>query len=657
MHRCGRGIRSISSCSIKNSRTDWDPTASLELNHPTLVLLERCSTREHFKQILGQIMRSNLIGQTFPMSRLLLFSAISHPENLDMALGLFHHYTPHPNLYIYNTMISALSSFSTSQSFALYYSMLRSGTYPDKHTLLYLLQASRRISEAKLIHCHAVVVGLLSYGYLLNSLVKMYLENGLAGLAHQVFRHMPVVDAVAFNIMIVSYAKKGFSLKGLELFVEMIGSGLEPDEYTMVSLLVCCGQLGNAKLGKSVHAWIERRKFVSALNLIPGNALLDMYVKLKNLKFARRFFDALVEKDIISWNTMIAGYAKVGQLDLAHSFFNEMPKRNLFSWNSLMSGYSRKGDFRTVFQLFNSMVTDNITPDNVTMAIFVHAASEIGELDQGKLIHNRVVRMQIKVDPFLGSALIDMYCKSGSIEKAFRVFRGLTEKDVNVWTTMITGFAFHGYGSKALQLFSQMQGDVVPNEVTFVAVLTACSHGGLVDEGLKLFNSMKESYGIEPGIEHYGCLVDLFARSGRLSEAKEVIDNMPMEPSQSIWGAVVGACRAHGYMELAEIALTELLKLEPDESGGYILLSNIYASWGRWSCADKIRELMESRGVKKTAACSSVVVGGVFHDFVAVDRQHPRWEEIQSTLNCLKREMKSSADFSLNFFHMLLEPC
>lgn len=650
MHRCGRGIRFLSSSSI--TWINWDPTVSLELNHPTLILLEKCCIRDHFKQILGQMMRTNLIGQTFPMSRLLLYSAISHPENLDMALLLFNNYTPHPNLYIYNTMINALS-FLTNQSFALYNSMLQSGICPDKHTLLYLLQASQCILEVKQIHCHAVVLGLLSYVYLQNSLIKMYLENGLDGLAYQVFQHMHVLDAVSFNVMIVGYAKRGCSLEALELFREMLVSGLEPDDFTIVGLLVSCGQLGNAKLGKSVHAWIEQRKSNSSSNLILGNALLDMYVKCKKLEFAQRIFDALVEKDTISWNTMIAGYAKVGELDLAHTFFDQMPRRNLFSWNSLISGYSQKGDYMMVMSLFSSMVVNNVMPDNVTMAILVHAAAEIGGLDQGKLIHSRVVRMQMKVDAFLGSALIDMYCKCGSIEIAFMVFRGLTKKDVNVWTTMITGFAFHGYGSEALELFSEMQGDVMPNNVTFVAILTACSHSGHVDEGIKIFNSMKEKYCIEPGIEHYGCLVDLYARSGRLAEAEEVVDNMPMKPSRSIWGSIVGACRAHGNMELAERALRELLKLEPEEPGGYVLLSNIYSTWGRWSCSDKIREHMERRGVKKTAGRSSVVIDGAFHDFVAADKQHPRWEEIQSILNCMKSEMTSSPDFSF-FLQMLL---
>ena len=174
--------------------------------------------------------------------------------------------------------------------------------------------------------------------------------------------------------------------------------------------------------------------------------------------------------------------------------------------------------------------------------------------------------------------------------------------------------------------------DVMPNNVTSVPILTACSHSGLVDEGIKIFNSMKEKYRIEPGIEHYGRLVDLNARSGRLDETEEVVNNMPMKPSRFIWGSIVGACRAHVNMELAERAFRELLKLEPDEPGGSVLLSSIYATWGRWSCSDKIREHMESRGVKKAAGGSSVVIDGVFHDFVAADKWQPRWEEIQSIL-------------------------
>ncbi|KDP23664.1 hypothetical protein JCGZ_23497 [Jatropha curcas] len=610
---------------------------------------------DHFKQILGQMMRSNLIGQTFPMSRLIFFSAISHPENVDVALILFNQFTPNPNLYIYNTLISALSGVTT-QCFSIYNSMLCFRIDPDKHTLLNLLNAAKRVSEVRQIHCHAIVLGFSTYGYLKNSLIKLYFENGLLWLAHQVFEQMPAPDVVSFNIMIAGYAKKGCELEASQLLREMMALGLEPDDVTMSGLLLSYGQLGEARFGKAVHAWIERRKSITSANMILGNALLDMYIKCQELNLAQRIFSALTEKDVVSWNTIITGYAKAGDLDLARRFFNQMPSRDLVSWNSLISGYALQGDFPMVRELLNDMLVEKVTPDNVTMASLVSAAAEIGVLDQGRSAHGWVIRMQIKIDALLGSALIDMYCKCGSIERAFLVFREIIKKDVVAWTTMISGFAFHGYGSKALELFYEMQQNVAPNEVTFISVLTACSHSGLVDQGLKIFNCMKE-YGIEPRVEHYGCLVDLLGRSGRLAEAKKVIERMPMKPSRSIWGSILNACRAQGDVEMAEIALTELLKLEPEEEGGYILLHNTYAANGRWSYSNKIRKTMESRGVTKAAGCSSVVIDGVIHKFLAADKRYPRWIQVELVLNCLTSELKLGADRPLESIHSLQDMC
>lgn len=647
MHYFRCGFRFLSSASA-SQRVDWDPTVSLALKHTTLILLEKCHTRDHFKQILAQIMRANLIGQTFPMSRLISFSAITHPKNLDMAFRLFWHHTPHPNLYIYNTMISAMS-LSLNQSYTLYSSMLRSCIYPDRNTFLFLLQACKFLSEVTQIHCHAVVTGSFSYGYLQNSLMKMYLEKGKIELAHQVLQQMSAPDAASFNIMILGYAKKGQNIEAIKFLHEMMGLGLKPDEFTMLGLLIYCGQSGYARLGKSIHAWIERRGLIKSSNLILNNALLDMYVKCKELMIARNIFNALPRKDTISWNTMIAGYAKIGNLEIAHSFFQDMPCRDLVSWNSVIAGYAQKGDCVMVRRLFENMAAENVQPDFVTIINLVSAAAEMGALHHVRWIHGWVVRMQMKIDAFLGSAFINMYWKCGSIERACTVFREVTEKDVTVWTTMISGFAFHGYGSKALELFYEMQNYVMPNQVTFIAILTACSHSGFVSEGLRIFNSMKERYSIEPGVEHYGCLVDLLSRSGRLTEVKDVIEMMPMKPSQPIWGAVLSACRAHGNVEIAEIAGKELLKLEPEKEGGYVLLSNMYATSGKWNHSDKIREIMESQGVKKIAGCSSVVVDGIIHEFVAADKRHPRWIEIQSTLLCLKTEMKFGTDISSEF--------
>ncbi|KAI9185908.1 hypothetical protein LWI28_011818 [Acer negundo] len=654
MYRYGRGIRFLSFTSMVN-KTKWDPIESLELNHPTLVLLEKCSSRDHFRQILGQMMRIGLIDKTFPMSRLILYSAISHPENLDMSILLFTYFT-HPNLFIYKTMISALS-FSFKQAYVVYKSMLRSSIWPEKQTLLYLLKAAKHVSEAKQVHCHAIVMGLVSYDYFLNSLLKMFMNNGKMDLARKVFSCRSSSDVASFNIMIVGHAKKGNSLEAIKMFREMVDSGLEPDEFTISGLLVCCGQLADVQLGKSVHAWMERRKHISSSNLVLGNALLHMYVKCKEIELGQRTFDALRVKDIVSWNTMFEGFVKVGELESARSLFNHMPCRDLVSWNSLICSYAQNDDLLMMTKVFKDMVAENVMPDNVTMTILVAVAAEVAELNQGRWIHGMVVRTGMKINAFLGSALINLYWKCGSIEKAFVIFRDIAEKDVTVWTTMITGFAFHGYGRKALELFSEMQEEEMPNKVTIVAVLTACVHCGLVDEGLELFSSMKENYGIEPGIEHYGCLVDLLGRSGRLTEAKDVIDKMPMKPSQSIWGAMLSNCRAHGNVEMAEIAWRELLKLEPEKEGGYVLLSNIYAANKKWSFSDKIREVMESRGVKKTAGCSSIVVDGVLHDFVAADKRHPGWLNMQSIIYFLNSEMRLHTDFPDDFWVPFMETC
>ncbi|KAG9451718.1 hypothetical protein H6P81_004622 [Aristolochia fimbriata] len=545
-----------------HGRSTWDPLASLSFNHPILLLLENCKTRKQFKQILAQM------------------------------------------------------------RFSLYKSMLHLFIYPDKQTLLSLLKVSKSISEGKQVHSHAIVTGFSSHSYIQNSLIKMYSENGDTTLAQQVFEQIPNPDTVSWNILLSAYSKNSWGSEALRLFCKMISLGLVPDEYTMVSLLTACGKMRDLHRGKSVHACIERRKSISGSNLIIGNALLDFYVKCEKLECARKVFDGLDERDIFSWNTIIGGSAKKGELEMAYHFFNKMPYRDLVSWNSLIAGYSQNGSCRAVSELFQSMTKENIRPDAVTVVSLVSSAAELGDVVQGRWIHGWIVRNLIEIDAFVGSALIDMYCKCGCIERALQVFEVVEERDATVWTAMIAGLALHGCGRKALAIFEVMQGHLMPNSVTLVAVLTACSHNGLVDQGLQIFSSMNTKYCIEPAVEHYGCLVDLLARSGRLTEAKEVIDDMPMRPSRSVWGALLNASKAHGNINMAEFAARELQNLEPDREAGFVLLSNMYAACGRWRYSNKIREIMENKGIKKTAGCSWIVVDGVVHEFIAVDKRH-----------------------------------
>ncbi|GAB2277587.1 hypothetical protein Dimus_012296 [Dionaea muscipula] len=660
MPRHGLGIRfltcaaSASAASTQRRTTSWDPIRSLNLTHPILLHLENCNSRHHFKQILAQMMRNDLATRTFPMSRLLYWSAISHPENLDLAFLLFDHFTPSPSLFVYNTMISACSSssFKQSSAFRLYSRMLRDSVYPDKHTLLHLLQACSFLWEGKQVHCRAIVSGLVSYDYLGNSLIKFYMEDGEMGLAQKVFDQMPDPGPVSFNIMIVEHAKRGYVLEAVENFHRMVDLGLDLDVFTMLGMLICCGQSRQVRVGKAIHAWIEKRNDFLGLNVTLCNALLDMYVKCKDLECARIVFTSMRQRNAISWNTIIAGYTKVGDLELASNFFYEMPERDLVTWNTLVAGYAQQGDCLTLRRLLKEMVAENVQPDEWTMVNLASAAAETGEFHLGRSVHGWVIRMQKNnTDAFLTSALIDMYSKCGNIEKAFRIFQGATQKDVALWTTMITGFAFHGNGQRALELFFEMQQkkhNILPNHVTLVAVLSACSHSGLVDQGLDMFTSMKDKLGIEPRIEHYGCLVDLLVRSGRLELAMRIIKTMPMKPGRSIWGSVLGACNGEeeNTLEIARLASSELLKLEPEKEGGYVVLSNIYASCGKWKYSDEVRETMESRGVKKTAGSSSLVVDGVQHEFWAADdMRHRSWPDLQSILNHLRSQMRMRDDF------------
>ncbi|KAM0884415.1 hypothetical protein ACQ4PT_031011 [Festuca glaucescens] len=434
----------------------WDPTVSLRLDHPAVVLLERCrGGARPFKAILAHVLRLGLAFETFPMSRLLYFATVAFPQHTREGLLLFEHFTPRPNLYIYNLVLAALSP-SQSRSVALYKSILASPAAPDERTFLALLRSVECPSVGKQVHAHVLVNGLQSRVYLRNSLIKMYLDAGDVGTAEALFRCAPVLDTVSCNIMLSGYAKGGFSLKSLQLFSVVWRRG--------------------------------------------GLVLISMRL------------------------------------------------------------------------LLSSPAAD------VSRTHFLGAIGK-GELNPGKSVHGWVVKEHGTQDAFLASALVDMYCKCGNVNLAYAVFEKALDKDVTLWTVMISGLAFHGHGTKALDLFWNMQKEgVAPNGVTLVAVLSACSHAGLLDEGC------------------------------RLSDAVGLARTMPMKPSRSIWGSILSASSACQNTEVAEIASEELLRLEPTEEGGYVLLSNLYAAGGHWNYSDKVRETMDRRGMRKAAGASGLAI-------------------------------------------------
>ncbi|XP_021654644.1 pentatricopeptide repeat-containing protein At5g15300 isoform X3 [Hevea brasiliensis] len=339
------------------------------------------------------------------------------------------------------------------------------------------------------------------------------------------------------------------------------------------------------------------------------NTMMRGYARRGQLSVARQLFDEMPVKDLVAWNVMITAYVKKGEMKCARRLFDEVPKRDVVTWNVMIAGYVLCGENRQALEMFEEMRGVGEQPDEVTMLSLLSACTDLGDLDVGMKVHRSILEMSLgDLSVLLGNALIYMYAKCGSIERALEVFRGMREKDVSTWNSVIVGLAFHGHAEESINLFAEMRRlkNISPNEITFVGVLVACSHAGKVEGGRQYFNLMKDVYGIEPNVRHYGCMVDLLGRAGLLNDAFEFIENMNIEPNAVIWRTLLGACRIHGNVELGRLANEKLLEMRRDESGDYVLLSNIYASVGEWDGVQKVRNLMDDSGVRKEPGCSII---------------------------------------------------
>lgn len=316
-------------------------------------------------------------------------------------------------------------------------------------------------------------------------------------------------------------------------------------------------------------------------------------------------------------------------------------------WNILLAAYTRNASFEDVdlslevLHVFNEMQESQVRPNEVTLVALIAACSNIGALSQGVWAHAYVLRNNIVMNRFVGTALVDMYSKCGYVNLAFQVFDELPERDTFCYNAMIGGFASHGLGHQALELYEKMKPEgLVPDDATIVVTLFACSHVGLVEEGCKIFESMKKDHDIEPKLEHYGCLVDLLGRAGRVNEAEKMMQKMPMKPNAILWRALLGAAKLHGNIEIGEVALKQLIQLEPETSGNYVLLSNMYANFNRWDDVKRVRTLMKHQGVNKVPGFSLVEIGGAMHKFLTGDKTHPFSKEIYLKIEEINRRLQ-----------------
>lgn len=420
-------------------------------------------------------------------------------------------------------------------------------------------------------------------------------------------------------------------------------AGVEPNHITLITLLSGCADfpLDVFRFGASVHTYA--RKFgLDTNNVMVGTAIVDMYAKCGRVDFARLAFEDLDVKNSVSWNTLINGYMRNGEVRCAIEVFEEMPERDTISWTALIGGFVKRGNFEQALEWFREMQISGVKSDYVTIISVLEACAELGTLGLGLWINKFVIMNKEFEDNIkISNSLINMYCRCGCIQFARQIFQKMPKRTLVSWNSIIVGFAINGHAEEALEFFDLMQKEgIKPDEVSFTGALTACSHAGLVDEGLVFFDNMRRVHGIKPRIEHYGCIVDLYSRAGRLEDALHVIEKMPMKPNEVVLGSLLAACRTHGDVTLAERLMKYLYELDPGGDSGYVLLANIYAAVGRWDGAGKVRKTMKSLGVRKTPGLSSIEIDCNIHEFVAGDKSHADTECIYDMLKLLSLELK-----------------
>eukprot|EP01018_Ginkgo_biloba_P030203 Gb_04430 [translate_table: standard] len=531
--------------------------------------------------------------------------------SMDSARHLFDTMS-HRDVAAWNTMIANYAqSGHFDEALKLFNQMELSGLKPNSVTFTSVLPACARLSaleQGKAIHDYLIGGGYELDVFVASALVDMYAKCGSIEIAREIFDKMSQRNVVSCNAMIAGYSQSRRGDEALKVYRQMQLDGMKPDSTTVTSVLPACAHLASLEHGMLVHVYIIKHGFEA--DVFVDSALIDMYTKCGGIEFARHVFDKMSKRNVVSWNVMIAGYAMHGH-----------------------------GEDALI--LYHQMEVECVKPDSVTVANVLPACAHLAALQQGKEIHYYCIESGFESDIFVAGALIDMYVKCGSIKDARQVFDKMPQRDLVSWTAMIAGYGMHGHGEDALSLFDQMQqSGVKPDHVTFIAVLLACSHSGLVDEGRQYFDLMFRDYDIKPRLEHYACMVDLLGRAGQLDEAHHFIKKMPFEPDAGVWGALLAACRIHSNVELGEHVAELLFKMEPENAGFYILLSNIYAAAGRWDDVAKVRTMMKDSRLKKSPGCSWIEVENRTHAFRIGDKSHPQSEKIYATLESLARQMK-----------------
>ncbi|GAB4826161.1 hypothetical protein Ancab_009028 [Ancistrocladus abbreviatus] len=590
-----------------------------------------------------------------------------------------------PNIVSWSAVIGGFAQNGyDKEAIVMLSRMQAAGFEPNAQTLASVLPACAGLQSVSLgtqIHAYITRHGFLSNPILVNGLLDVYRRSGDMGSALKIFSKFSVKNVMSYNTMIVGYLENGdiseakrlfdhMELNGiknnlitwnamisgygdnllfeeaLSFFRELQTVGGEVNSYTLGSVLPACTAMGSLRRGKEMHAIA----IVRGLNSDPfvGEALVEMYCKCHELKAAQLAFDEVTEKDTTVWNALISGFAHCDQMDDIHHLLRMMREDglepNVCTWNGIIAGHVENCQYETALQLLTEMQTAKLRPDIYTIGIILPACSKLATIERGKQVHAHSIRCGYESDVYIGAAIVDMYAKCGSIKLAEMVNSRIWKPNLVSQNAMLSAYATHGLGQEGIAHFDEMLRDgYVPDEVTFLSVLSSCVHAGEVEMGLEIFDLM-DNFNVVPSLKHYTSMVDLLSRSGQPIEAVELINKMPVEPDSVIWSALLAGCITSGDVELGEMAATQLIELEPNNTGNFVLLANLYAYAGRWDDLARTRQTIKARRMHKSPGCSWIEDGNDVHVFIASDSSHKRTEEIYGILDNLTIHIKARTE-------------
>ncbi|KAK4482298.1 hypothetical protein RD792_009451 [Penstemon davidsonii] len=524
----------------------------------------------------------------------------------------------------WNTMLSAyVQNGLYDESLEFFHEIMCAGHQPDQVSVISVLSAcakSKNLLNGMEVHAFALKNGMELDIQVGNTIIDMYAKCSKTSFMDSAFRRIPKKDYISWTTVIAGNVQNHCYMKALQLFKEVQMEGIDIDKMMIESVLLACRGLKHISIAKEIYNYILRRELS---DIVLQNTFVDVYGECGKVNYARNIFDLIEDKNVVSWTSMIACYVQNGLANEA-------------------------------LKLSTHMVKAGIELDSIALLSILSAAANLSALRKGKEIHGYLLRKCLHLQESVASSLVDMYASCGALDDSYNVFNCVKDKDLVLWTSVINAYGMHGRGLEAIKLFIKMEAEsVLPDSIAFLALLYACSHSALVEEGKRFFNIMQHKYGLEPWPEHYASLVDLLGRANYLEEAYELVKSMKTEPTAAIWCALLGACRTHCNMEIGEIAARKLLEVDPENPGNYVLVSNIYAAAKRWDDVEEVRMRMKVKGLKKDPACSWIEMRNKVHTFISRDRSHPKSDEIYEKLSQITKKLERDGGYKAQTSYVL----